>query len=159
MRRGWPRLKGARCGRQTIGRSRIAEFSIGRACPRLPKLPPTQSTWGLLWSWMWFCPALCTCPPHHLPAYLFPARVQITGKLPFISQYPISATAAAHPSKSERERGVCYEWVGWLPSLARLSPALRHFCRFEKKPNDPRVMRAARRGYEMQSISARSRAS
>ena len=54
-------MKGARCGRQTIGRSRIAEFSIGRACPRLPKLPPTQSTWGLLWSWMWFCPALCTC--------------------------------------------------------------------------------------------------
>ena len=46
--------------------------------------------------------------------------------------------------------------MGWLAaSLARLSPALRHFCRFEKKPNDPRMMR----GYEMQSISARSRAS
>ena len=48
---------------------------------------------------------------------------------------------------------------GLAASLARFSPALRHFCRFEKKPNDPRMMRAAARGYEMQSISARSRAS
>lgn len=60
-------------------------------------------------SLIWVLPSpvhLPAAPPSLLPAYLFPARVQITGKLPFISQYPISATAAAaHSTTRERDPG------------------------------------------------------
>ena len=75
-------------------------------------------------------------PRLHLPAYLFPAGVQITGKLPLISQYPISTTVpVADPLRRARARtlgraserasecamnGLVGWLVGWLPSLVYL---------------------------------------
>ena len=84
-----------------------------------------------------------TAPASLLSAYLFPARVQITGKLPFISQYPISATAAEHGRARGNEECAMNGLVGCLAPLAcSFISGVATLLPIRKKPNDPRMMRA-----------------
>ena len=70
-------MKGALCGRQTIGRARIAEFSIGRACPTICfvywvssfSIPIHSINMGTPLVLYGFCPALCTLARHLPPSF------------------------------------------------------------------------------------------